>query len=114
MLAITGGLPKDHASQVETIRKFFDVASGNKKIRQDLGRLKITDEEIKKGLEMVEAVEAGFAESLRYKGLSQNSTVSKDHAFMKLYAWMHEFRAVTKIALRKQPELLDSLGNFCK
>lgn len=74
----------------------------------------VTDEEINKGVEMVEAVEAGFAESLRYKGLSQNSTVSKDNAFMKLYAWMHEFRAVAKIALRKQPELLASMGNFCR
>ena len=51
---------------------------------------------------------------LREKGESQDATKLKDAPFIELEDWMREFYTVAKIALKDNPQLLESLGKFVR
>ena len=113
-LALTGSLPTAYIKWLETVKKFYTVASSDSDVQSKLVRLKITTEEINGTIQLITNLELARAEYLREKGESQDSTKSKDKAFGEIDDWMSEFYAVAKIALEDNPQLLESLGIFVR
>ena len=113
-LALTGSLPTAYIKWLETVKKFYTVASADSDVQSKLVRLKITTEEINGTIELITNLELARAEYLREKGESQDATKLKDKAFGEIDDWMSEFYAVAKIALEDNPQLLESLGKFVR
>ena len=113
-LALTGSLPSAYIKWLETVKKFYAVASEDTAIQTKLVRLKITLEEINGTTALITNLEEARATYLREKGESQDATKAKDKAFAEIDDWMSEFYAVAKIALEDNPQLLESIGKFVR
>ena len=113
-LSLSGSLPTAYIKWLETVKKFYTVASADSEIQSKLVRLKITTEELNGTIELISNLELARAEYLREKGESQDATKLKDKAFGEIDDWMSEFYAVAKIALEDNPQLLESLGKFVR
>lgn len=113
-LALTGSLPSAYIKWLETVKKFYAVASEDSAIQSKLVRLKITPEEINGTIALISNLEEARANYLREKGESQDATKAKDKAFAEIDDWMSEFYAVAKIALEDNPQLLESIGKFVR
>ena len=113
-LSLSGSLPTAYIKWLETVKKFYAVASADSDIQSKLVRLKITTEELNGTIEQISNLELARAEYLREKGESQDATKQKDKAFGEIDDWMSEFYAVAKIALEDNPQLLESLGKFVR
>ena len=113
-LSLSGSLPTAYIKWLETVKKFYTVASSDSEIQSKLVRLKITTEELNGTIEQISNLELARAEYLREKGESQDATKLKDKAFGEIDDWMSEFYAVAKIALEDNPQLLESLGKFVR
>ena len=113
-LSLSGSLPTAYIKWLETVKKFYAVASADSDIQSKLVRLKITTEELNGTIEQISNLELARAEYLREKGESQDSTKSKDKVFGEIDDWMSEFYAVAKIALEDNLQLLESLGKFVR
>jgi hypothetical protein len=113
-LSLTGSLPTSYIKWLETVKKFYTVASSDTEIQNKLVRLKITTEELNGTIQLISNLELARSEYLREKGESQDATKLKDKAFGEIDDWMSEFYAVAKIALEDNPQLLESLGKFVK
>ena len=113
-LSLSGSLPTAYIKWLETVKKFYTVASSDSEIQSKLVRLKITTEELNGTIEQISNLELARAEYLREKGESQDATKLKDKAFGEIDDWMSEFYAVAKIALEDNLQLLESLGKFVR
>jgi hypothetical protein len=113
-LSLTGSLPTAYIKWLETVKKFYTVASAETEIQTKLIRLKVTTEELNGTILLISNLEQARSEYLREKGESQDATKLKDKAFGEIDDWMSEFYAVSKIALEDNPQLLESLGKFVK
>lgn len=113
-LALDGSLQKSYVKWIETVKKFYSVATTNTEIQGKLARLKVTPEDITATNTKVTELEKARAEYLREKGESQDATKAKDAAFAKIDDWMSEFYAVAKIGLEEKPQLLEALGKIVK
>ncbi len=112
-LGLTGSMPQAYVPWLENSRKFY-VAAQDESLLNQMARLKVTAEEITKGLELIKEIESARAEYLREKGESQDSTKKKDTLFAQLDDWMQEFYAVAKIALEDQPQLVEALAKVVR
>ncbi|MGQ1945493.1 hypothetical protein ACT3CD_00145 [Geofilum sp. OHC36d9] len=113
-LAVSGSLPKAHVKWLETVRKFYSVASTDTDLQSKLAKLKITADELAEATALVSNLEDARAGYLREIGESQDATKIKDAAFAKIDDWMSEFYAVAKIALEDSPQLQESLGKLVR
>jgi hypothetical protein len=113
-LALTGSLPTAYINWLETVKKFYAVASTDTTIQSKLLRLKVTPEEITNAIGFISNLEETRAIYLREKGESQDATKIKDKAFAAIDTWMSEFYAVARIALEDSPQLLESIGKFVR
>jgi len=113
-LAITGAKPRNYINWMETMKKFYSVATSDIDIQTKLARLKVSVKELKQAQKKISEIEKARAEYLREEGESQDATKQKDAAFKKLEDWMREFWAVARIALEDRPQLLESLGKVVR
>lgn len=113
-LSLSGSLPGAYIKWLETLKKFYTVASSDTEIQSKLIRLKITTAELNATMQLITNVEIARSAYLREKGESQDATQLKDKAFANLDDWMSEFYAVAKIALEDSPQLLESLGKLVR
>lgn len=113
-LGITGTLPKAYIKWLESVKKFYTVASADTTIQGKLARLKITTDDLAASTTLVSTLETARTEYLREKGESQDATKAKDQAFATLDDWMSEFYAVAEIALEDHSQLLESLSKVVK
>ncbi len=110
ILAISGKYPRVYVTWLETVRKFYREATGDKEIQHRLQRINLSIKEIEEGQEIFMKVLDLRAKYFLLKGDSKNSIMIKNDAFMKINDWMREFYGVAKLALAKDPELLEALG----
>lgn len=113
-LALSGSLPGAYIKWLETVKKFYAVATIEPAIQAKLIRLKITIEVLIETTQLIADLEEARSAYLREKGESQNATELKEKAFGEIEDWMSEFYAVAKIALEDSPQLLESLGKFVR
>lgn len=113
-LGVTGTLPQAYIKWLDTVKKFYSVATTDTDVQSKLVKLKITAEDLTASDTAVKALEAARADYLREKGESQDATKAKDQAFAVLDDWMLEFYDVARIALEDKPQLLEALGLLVK
>jgi len=109
-LGVTGIMPEVYVSVMEKMRIFYRLLDGNESLLQPLGTLKLNQDEVTASLEAIAGVETARAEYLREVGESQDATKIKDKALKELDSWMSNMRAVAKIALEDNPQLMEALG----
>lgn len=113
-LSLSGTLKRTHTAWMETLRDFYLTLDQNTELLSQLERLKITQEEITNGIELLNQVEQAKSLHLKRKGESQHATKLKDKAMESLKDWMFEFYAIAKIGLIENPQLLEALGKVVK
>lgn len=99
---------------MEETRVFYQFLDTTEKLLTPLKQLKITEQEIKKQLQLLTDVEQAYADYQKEKGESQQATKDKNDAFDALDKWVMRFFKVAKIALEDRPQLLESLGKIMK
>ena len=109
-LGISGELPRTYVKWLETVRKFYSIATTDTEIQGKLARLAITTEQLNNANALYTSLKSARVEYLREKGESQDATKTKDAAFAKMDDWMRDFYAVARIALEENPQLLEALG----
>lgn len=108
-LGIKRKYPTKYSDWIEYMRAFYKAIVENAEIQQSLQRLNFTKEEALEEQENLKKLGALYANSIYYKGVSQNSTKQKNKAFAKLTDWMSVFYGAARLALKKEPELLEAL-----
>ena len=99
---------------MEETRAFYQLLDTTEKLLTPLKQLKITEQEIKKQLQLLTEVEQAYSDYQKEKGESQQATKDKNDAFDALDKWVTRFFKVAKIALEDRPQLLESLGKIMK
>ena len=99
---------------MEETRAFYQLLDTTEKLLTPLKQLKITEQEIKKQLQLLTEVEQAYTDYQKEKGESQQATKDKNDAFDALDKWVTRFFKVAKIALEDRPQLLESLGKIMK
>ena len=70
----------------------------------------VTLAELESGKAMIDAVAAAYARQKQEKGKAQQATRQRDEALAALKAWMSDFMAIARIALKDDVQQLESLG----
>ena len=91
------------------MEKFYTEIVKDPEIQQRFQRLNFTKEEAAAELANIKKLDAMFAKRMRLKGESKHSTKRKNKAFAKLTDWMSDFYGAARLALKKEPELLEAL-----
>jgi len=99
---------------LEETRAFYQLLDTTEKLLTPLKQLKITEQEIKKQLQLLTEVEQAYTDYQKEKGESKQATKDKNDAFDALDKWVTRFFKVAKIALEDRPQLLESLGKIMK
>lgn len=113
-LAVSGAMPRTYIKWLETVKRFYSLATSNTDIQVKLARLKISVEDLTTANRLISELETARSFYLKEKGESQDATKAKDAAFYKIDDWMSEFYAVAKIGLEDNPQLLEALGKMVK
>ena len=95
-------------------QKFYTEISADPELQGKLARMKISEEDITNCLAKIEDLQALRAVYQKEIGDAQQSTKTKDAALAKMQVWMHEFFTVARLALKDQPQLMESLGKVVK
>jgi hypothetical protein len=70
----------------------------------------ITAERLQEGLQNITKIEDLHIKQLGEKSSAQQATQERDKAFDELCDWYSDFRAIARIALYDNPQLLEALG----
>lgn len=111
-LELLGKAPTAYTNWIESIKKLYNNITDQE--IQQLATIKLTQNEVDEGKNLINAVEAARSEYLREVGESQDATKQKDAAFAKMEDWMRDFYAVAAIALDDKPQMMEALGKLRK
>ncbi len=70
----------------------------------------ITLAELERGKAMVDAVTAAYARQKQFTGKAQQSTRERDEALADLKAWMSDFLAIARVALKNNEAHQEAIG----
>ncbi len=90
--------------------QFYTNALASTQILKALGEFGITAAKLKAGQSEVKMLETVSATQAKEKGEAQAATQARDAALHELQAWLSDFRAIAKVALEEDNQLLESLG----
>ncbi len=113
-LAISGPYPVIYAKWIDAASNFYEMLAGRPDLLEKLGRFSITEKEVREALQMIDEVKSAYTFHTNLKGDSQNTTDLKVLAMEKINNWMRDFYEVSRIALRHEPQQLESLGIVVK
>lgn len=113
-LAVSGEKAATYSNWLGDIRKFCKGLLADQALLDKMARLKVGKASLETTLQKCALLDELRAAYLREKGESQNATVMKDEALMRLDDWMREFYAVSRIALDENPQLLEAIGLFVR
>ena len=92
---------------LEQVKHFYDTAALHQK---QLSRFGLTKAQLEQSKNMLNSIQEKRQQHLRHKGNAQHATHSRDLTLDSLRKWNRSFRAVARVALEKEPQLLESLG----
>lgn len=105
-LGLIGSTPRNIANLLANIRDLYINLQNDSHLREELTRIKFTEENISTQLQKITEVEQCFAIYQKERGESLQATKLKDKAFSNLDKWVKEFYQFMKVALEKKPDLL--------
>ncbi len=112
-LGIVGRIPQRYPNLILKAEKFYNQL-GNAKVLPRLARFEITQNTITQRKQQLQELIAARKLYEQEYAESQQATRDKNDAFDDLKKWMHDFKTIAKIALKKHPELLEALGFFVR
>ena len=108
-LGLEDPLPRNYIPWIVTIRKFYEEACGDPELQDKLMQVRITKKDIDQGLKDVKEIQDMYARYILLKGESKLATAEKKKAFKEMHQWMMDFYALARLAMKKNPELLEAL-----
>ncbi len=113
-LAVSGCYQVNYSPWIATAAKFYSELAADPELLRKISRFGVTEEDIRKGHQMVEEVTAAYAFYVNLKGESQKTTQEKRAAFERINDWMRDFYAVARITFQDQPQQFESFGIVVK
>lgn len=113
-LGLVGTVPKSYVKWLEKVTLFYATLNEQKALLKPLAVVQITPEYVNVQLALTTALATFRGAYTQAKGNAQNATKTKNKAFVALEKWMSDFYAMARIALEKEPQLLESLGKLVK
>lgn len=113
-LGINDPIPRTYVKWLETVKKFYSVASSDNHIINALKRFNISEEHLTQNMQLIAELETARAQYMKKVGEAQNSTKVKNKTLADIRNWMYDFYAVARIALDERPQLLEALGIVVK
>ena len=109
-LSINKPLPNKSAGWIMSIKIFYSLLNESKKIQDKVSKIRISQERILEGLELTEKLLKAKANHVLASAVSKSYNRKKDEALLILDDWMGGFFQLARIALKDQPQLLESIG----
>jgi hypothetical protein len=103
-----------YVNWIEMLKNFYSKVKADNGIKEQLTKLNITAEDLDAAASAIPALEKARADYMIEKGASQDSTGAKNIAFANMDDWMAHFFDLSKVAFRKQPQLMESFGVVVK
>jgi hypothetical protein len=113
-LGVTGERPRSLSGWLRSARILYSNLPETPDALQVLAGFGYTAERLQKELHDVEEVERLHVKQLSEKSSAQKSTQQRDDAFDELCNWFSNFRAIARIALYDDPQLLEALDITAK
>lgn len=95
------------ATKIAQIQRFYHEAL---KVSETFSRHGLPTAELEQGQAMIDSITEARYERLQKTGEAQQATQQRDEARRALRTWLADFRAVARVALRQEPQLLEALG----
>ncbi|MEQ8555026.1 MAG: hypothetical protein RIC06_00035 [Cyclobacteriaceae bacterium] len=109
-LQIQGRRKKTYSGWLKQAAIFYTNALNDKEILAELSKFGMTPVVLEKGLVAIKEIEKKIAQQKRETGEAQEATAVRDEAFEKIEDWVGDFLGVARVALRGQPQMIESLG----
>lgn len=109
-LALSGKRKQSLSGWLAQANQFYKIALEDKKVQTGLKEFGITPAKLQTGLKAVRALEAANLTQEKEKGEAQAATQTRDAAIDDLQDWLSDYRAIAKIVLEDDPQLLEALG----
>ena len=100
---------KSYSGWLTQARHFYTNLLADADAIAALGRFRITQEQLEEGYALVEQTEALVKAQKKETSEAQKATKDRDAALDELHEWMSEFKAIAKIALADDAQLLEAL-----
>jgi hypothetical protein len=113
-LNVTGERPRSLSGWLRSARILYSNLLETPEALQVLAGFGYTAERLQKELHDVKEVEHLHVKQLSGKSAAQKSTQQRDEALDELCNWFSDFRAIARIALYDDPQLLEALGITAK
>ena len=109
-LNLTGERPRSLSGWIRSARILYSNLLETPEALEVLRGFGYTAERLQEELRDVEEVERLHVKQLSGKSAAQQSTQQRDEALDELCNWFSDFRAIARIALYDDPQLLEALG----
>lgn len=109
-LRLDGRRRKTYSGWLEQANVFYTNAQSDANIQAKLASFGMDAAALQAAQQLVKDVEAKLAAQLKEKGEAQAATQERDSVLEDLLDWMSDFRAIARVALEDQPQLLEILG----
>ncbi|MDR1678884.1 MAG: hypothetical protein LBR81_03820 [Prevotellaceae bacterium] len=113
-LRATGSRSRSIAGFIKDARILYTNLMEQAEYLQTMNGFGISKEKLTTDLEAIQQLETAYQNYLKERGEAQDSTVKRDRLLDSLYDWYSDFRAVTRIALADNPQLMEGLGVVVK
>jgi hypothetical protein len=113
-LGVVGERPRSLSGWLRSARILYSNLLEMPDALQVIAGFGYTAERLQEELHAVEEVERLHVKQLSEKSAAQQSTQQRDEALDELCNWFSDFRAIARIALYDDPQLLEALGITAK
>jgi hypothetical protein len=91
-------------------RRFYSNAIGDPLLQQRLAEAALSLDKLEGGRGLIEQLSHCMARQAAARSAAKQATQRRGEAMQRLNAWLRDFRAIARVALRGRPELLRQLG----
>lgn len=109
-LELNGRRKKANASALAQAKVFYTNLQANPSYLTAMARFGISEANLTEALDLIRQAEEALAEFRKESGESQDATNQRDEAVAELEEWMSDFRAIARIALEDQPQMMEVVG----
>lgn len=106
-LELSGGRKRATNAWLAQAKNFYERID---ELAGPMAKYGVTKENLQQTKAMVEAIVTRRQQQQQRKGEAQNATEQRNAARRAMDTWMKDFRAAARVAMKDQPQLLESLG----
>jgi hypothetical protein len=109
-LGLTGKRPRSLSGWLRSGRILYTNILETPEALKAVNDLGITFQRLQEGLKNIEKIEDLHVKQLGEKSAAQQATKERDKTFDELCDWYSDFRAIARVALYDNPQLLEAMG----